>query len=548
MMLDADSNSEGPVMPPIKRLTALTRHKPSHARIHLRRLSGTRIGPLALCAVVLGMLVIASAAAAAAAGVNITAVEGQSFTGNVVGGLVCPLQSATITWGDGTAPSAGTSDGSTGIQGTHTYAEEGAYSGSVSYTYVVTRFCPTGIQTTMFQATVQDAPLTATGASVSGTAGQPLSAVVAHFSDANPAAGPGEFSAQITWGDGSTSAGTVAAAGGGGFDLSGAHAYQTAGSFTVSSSIADVGGGATTASSTASIAFDLPQARFGFAPFSPCQNDNVSFDASSSTGGGDRLPITRYHWSIDESAFAPTRFTSAKPTFTHVFPAASYSVGAYRGPLPNKDLNDYHFFRPPATVTLVVTDSAGNTATLSRTITFVDPDELLVGEVYINRKTGLPGLYLFRDSRFSNVVPCQARSLDPKSTIVKLARPPLPAVARLPHSGAGTAYRASIAVKSRCRPGLVVCSGELVVSQGRRALRRTHIPNEPVRGALGHATLFIPAGRSATVIVRLNARGRALARAHKLGRVTLTLLTSGPHGGIALTSRTIIIVSGRGKE
>jgi hypothetical protein len=30
--------------------------------------------------------------------------------------------------------------------------------------------------------------------------------------------------------------------------------------------------------------------------------------------------------------------------------------------------------------------------------------------------------------------------------------------------------------------------------------RRTHIPNEPIRGALGHATLFIPAGRSATVI------------------------------------------------
>jgi hypothetical protein len=528
----------------IKSPAALTRHKPSHARIYLRRLSGTRIGPLALCAAVLGMLVIAAGAGAAAAGVNITAVEGQSFTGKVADIGSCSLASASISWGDG-ASSAGTSDGSTGIQGTHTYAEEGAYSGSVSYTYVVTRFCPTGTQTTSFQATVQDAPLTAAGVDVSGTAGQQLSGVVAHIDDANPNASVGDFSVQINWGDGSTSVGTVAAVAAGGFDVSGAHAYQIAGSFTVSSTIADVGGATTTASSTASIAFALPQARFGFAPFSPCQNDNVSFDASSSTGGGDRLPITRYHWSIDESAFAPTQFTSAKPTFTHVFPAASYSVGPYQGPLPNKDLNDYHFFRPPATVTLVVTDSAGNTATLSRTITFVDPDELLVGEVYINRKTELPGLYLFRDSRFADIVPCQARSLDPKSTVVKLARPRFPRIARLRQSGAGAAYRASIAVKSRCRPGLVVCSGELVVSQGRRALRRTHIP--PIRGALGHATLFIPAGRSATVIMRLNARGRALAHAHKLGRVTLTLLTTGPHGGIALTSRTIIIVSGRGK-
>ena len=56
----------------IKPLAVLTRHKPSHARIYLRRLSGTRIGPLALCAVMLGMLVIAPGASAAAAGDNIT--------------------------------------------------------------------------------------------------------------------------------------------------------------------------------------------------------------------------------------------------------------------------------------------------------------------------------------------------------------------------------------------------------------------------------------------------------------------------------------------
>ncbi|MGI8413612.1 MAG: hypothetical protein ACR2QA_14235 [Solirubrobacteraceae bacterium] len=556
-------------------MTVLTRHKPSHARIQLRRLSGPRIGSLAVCAAVLGMLAIAPEAAAAAAGVNITAVEGQSFTGNVVNGLVCPLSSATISWGDGTT-SAGTSDRSTGIQGTHTYAEEGTYAGSVSFLYQQpAQFrCLSGTQSASFQATVQDASLTGAGRDISGTAGQPLSAVVVHVDDANPGGIVADFSVRIDWGDGSSSAGTVAAGtGGGGFDVTGAHTYSTVGAYTTTTTIVDIGGAATTVSSNVHITVAtpppppppppplplplphppvpplvLPQARFGFAPFSPCQNDNVSFDASSSTGGGGG-PITKYHWSIDESAFAPTQFTSTKPTLAHVFPASSYSVGPYRGPLPNKDLNDYHFFRPPVTVTLQVTDNAGNTASSSRTITFVDPDELLVGLWETNRKTGLPFLYLFRDSRFADVVPCQPRSLDPRSTIVNLARPRLPAIATLRQSGAGAAYRVSIAVRSPCRSGLVQCSGELIVSQGPSARGRTHIPGNPGRGALarslGHATFFVLAGRSATVIVRLNARGRALARAHKLGRVTLSLLTSGPKGGIAISSRTIIIVSGR---
>jgi hypothetical protein len=183
----------------------------------------------------------------AAAGVNITAVEGQSFTGNVVGGLVCPLQSATITWGDGTT-SAGTSDGNAGIQGTHTYAEEGTDNGSVSYTYpVLPRRCPSGPQTATFQATMNDALLTAGGMNVSGTAGHPVSGVVAHFSDANPAAGAGDFSAQITWGDGTKTFRTVTAAPTDGVDISGTHTYNTAGGYALSTSITDIGGSTATA-------------------------------------------------------------------------------------------------------------------------------------------------------------------------------------------------------------------------------------------------------------------------------------------------------------
>ncbi len=141
-----------------------------------------------------------------------------------------------------------------GIQGTHTYAEEGSYSGSVSFTYVVSRFCPAGTQTATFQATVQDATLTGAGQGISGSAGQSLTAAVAHITDANPAASASDFSAQIAWGDGSSSPGSVTPAAGGGFDVTGTHTYATAGNYPVNTSITDAGGASTNATSTAQIA------------------------------------------------------------------------------------------------------------------------------------------------------------------------------------------------------------------------------------------------------------------------------------------------------
>lgn len=79
------------------------------------------------------------------------------------------------------------------------------------------RTCPIGTQTASFQATVQDAPLTSAGRDIAGTAGQSLSAIVAHLSDANPNATANDVSAQITWGDGSTSSSPVSAVASSGF-------------------------------------------------------------------------------------------------------------------------------------------------------------------------------------------------------------------------------------------------------------------------------------------------------------------------------------------
>jgi hypothetical protein len=63
-----------------------------------------------------------------------------------------------------------------------------------------------------------------------------------------------DFAVTITWGDGSTSAGTVIANGDGGFDVLAAHPWNAAGSFTFTVSVTSAGEVSTPASGTAAIA------------------------------------------------------------------------------------------------------------------------------------------------------------------------------------------------------------------------------------------------------------------------------------------------------
>ena len=221
------------------------------------RIAGLGLGASMLTRVALGC---ASAAVLAlvglpdAASADFTITEGQPFSGTVVDVGGCSLAGAAIYWGDGTPTSVGVSDGGSGVQGTHTYADERTANGNVSYTCNGIR----GSQTAFFQATVQDASVASTGRDVSEIAGQSFTVVVAHVDDANPGGSATDFSAQIAWGDGTTSAGSVTSAAGGGFEVTSTHTYATAGSYTISSSITDVGGMSTTTHSIAAIAAAPP--------------------------------------------------------------------------------------------------------------------------------------------------------------------------------------------------------------------------------------------------------------------------------------------------
>ena len=106
-----------------------------------------------------------------------------------------------------------------------------------------------------------DEPLTVTGLAITPTEGQEFNTSVATFTDADPNAGIGIFSATINWGDGTppvTVTSTASANGQivadsdvpGQFDVEGIHTYTEEGQFNVQVTVTDTAGGsaATTAS------------------------------------------------------------------------------------------------------------------------------------------------------------------------------------------------------------------------------------------------------------------------------------------------------------
>ncbi len=197
------------------------------------------------------------------AGVTIHSTEGATFSGAVAtftdsnpNGALGDF-SALIDWGDGSSATAGTiSAGSGGgfvVSGSHAYAHEGTTSVTVTISDV-------GGSTATAQSTAQiaDAPLSATGMTITSTEGATFSGAVAAFTDANPNGALGDYSALIDWGDGSSAtAGTISAGSGGSFVVSGSHAYSEQGMMPVTVTISDIGGSTATAQSTAEIA-DAP--------------------------------------------------------------------------------------------------------------------------------------------------------------------------------------------------------------------------------------------------------------------------------------------------
>lgn len=540
-----------------------------HASSRLKRHAVRRIALGGACAVPLVLAALPGVAWA-----DITVTEGQSFSGQLVATGDCGAApgNATIDWGDGTtSPGTRTADGM-GVQGTHTYTEEGSFNGTVTYD------CPQQSDFPVkaaFQATVQDASLMGAGQGISGTAGQSLTAVSAHVTDVNPSAGANDISAMIGWGDGTSSAGTVSPAAGGGFDVTGTHTYSAAGSYPVSTTITDTGGSSVSATSTAQImaappppvVLGPPQARFTYSPASPCSNDFVQFDASSSSGGGRR--IIGYSWTVLNAPLAhgfygpfslypvvvrtPTEYSDSVG-----WPTEQEVIGTRAPDLVVEPKNPDPYFEPPpaihfrawnvtiyhrpADVKLQITARNGRTDYLIRRITFRDPIERAVVAYKDGPGGGGPGL----SEPLATVKTddhCDSRSyLKQVGLAARNLRPTLLSAqtGNLQEKGQG----ASVVVRLPCLYAGLGCDGVLEVDAvgPRHGRGRRHAPNR----RLGVAGFLARAGQSrAIVAVRLNTYGRALARAHNLRRVTLRLISAGADGTLSVTTRTIIIVGGR---
>ena len=189
------------------------------------------------------LLVPLSPSDAAAASPGFAATEGQEFSGQVsVAPIPCKKEgellncgalpstlSAKIEWGDGIADKVQATKGACkettcdyAVIGTHIYAEEGSY--DVAFTVSNPFGVPNPLKGSA-TADVADAALTnpAATSGLAGSEGDSGSYHLMSFADSNPGATPGDFTAVIDWGDGSSaSAGTVTASAGG-FAVSASH-------------------------------------------------------------------------------------------------------------------------------------------------------------------------------------------------------------------------------------------------------------------------------------------------------------------------------------
>ncbi len=156
---------------------------------------------------------------------------------------------ATINWGDGTTSAGSITGGPTFlVSGTHTYAVGGTFTVTVNISDVAPG---AGTGTATGTATSVGTVISPSPHNFNFVVGTALtSQLVATFTDSNTAAAPGNFTATINWGDGTTSPGTIA--GGPTFQVSGTHTYAVGGTFTVTVNIADAPGtGTATATGTA---------------------------------------------------------------------------------------------------------------------------------------------------------------------------------------------------------------------------------------------------------------------------------------------------------
>ncbi|HJT36557.1 MAG TPA: TIGR03118 family protein, partial [Pirellulales bacterium] len=309
-----------------------------------------------------GQVTIADGDALTPIAANFTPTEGLAFSGAVATFLDANSAAkasdftASIDWGDGTTTTGSVvgSGATISVTGNHTYAEEGSYPLRVA---LADDAPGTASGTASANINVADANLSATAVPVNSTEGITFSGTVATFSDANPAATPGDFTAMIRWGDGATTTGAVTANGPGSFNVTGQHAYAEGGSYLVDATIADTGGSQASAVGAAVIAdYALTGSTVG---------------VTGAEGAAFSGPVATF---VDAD---PDGGNPGEYTISVNWGDGATTTGSVTGSAGHYTVSSGHTFADESNgVTVTVRDGGGATATIRSPATIADSDVL----------------------------------------------------------------------------------------------------------------------------------------------------------------------------
>jgi hypothetical protein len=242
---------------------------------------------------------------------RLTAIEGQSFSSEVASFSDAAASTtdfeATIDWGDNHT-SAGTVTTADGggflVNGSHTYAEEGADPVTVTITDTKTSQTASATGT----ATVSDATITGvTTASAGGGVEVVTPATLggATFTDANVGAASTDFTVtSVDWGDtGSSTAGLSVSGGNGNYTVTGSHLYAEEGPHPFSITVKDqVGGNLATITGAANVAdatltgITTSSAVGGVESAAPATLSGATFTDANTSATSSGFAVTSIDW------------------------------------------------------------------------------------------------------------------------------------------------------------------------------------------------------------------------------------------------------------
>jgi hypothetical protein len=240
---------------------------------------------------------------------------------------------AAIDWGDGTAtPGLVTvsSDGTNtfAVLGSNTYAKEGA--NPVSVTLLRRDGIALSASSSVTVTPAPDSPLFPL-ASIPLTAKQnlPSTQTVAVFRDGDPSALATDLAATVSWGDGTTSTGSVvhASANGDAFIVVGSHTYTRPAAYLVTTSIVDAGGATTSTSTSLVVTADqtAPSYQIGGTVFLDYNADGQRNPGEPSLGAMTTYLDADHNGHLDSGEAASHTATDGSYTFDSLDPGV-YAV------------------------------------------------------------------------------------------------------------------------------------------------------------------------------------------------------------------------------